>query len=121
MDVRPGATGANLIGVGARGSARATSAMRSIRGTRCCAALELLRRVGSAEDASDVVADAMLVAWRRIGYALRRVGPLWLYGVARRVLVNHHRGGMRLRADVLLAGSARLHPEAQPPCKSAAG
>jgi RNA polymerase sigma-70 factor (ECF subfamily) len=48
------------------------------------------------EDAADVVAETFLVAWRR--------GPelpagdearLWLYGVARRVLANHHRGGQR--------------------------
>lgn len=55
-----------------------------------------LRRVEQPEDAADVVAETFLVAWRR--------GPelppddeirLWLYGVARRVLANHHRGGVR--------------------------
>jgi len=55
-----------------------------------------LRRTGSAEDAADIVAETMLVAWRRIdelpddGTAL-----LWLYGVARRVLANHRRGTLR--------------------------
>ncbi|MEU5723503.1 RNA polymerase sigma factor [Micromonospora sp. NPDC047738] len=55
-----------------------------------------LRRVEHPEDAADVVAEAFLVAWRR-----RRDLPaedearLWLYGVARRVLANHHRGGVR--------------------------
>ncbi|WP_141909371.1 RNA polymerase sigma factor [Micromonospora sp. A202] len=55
-----------------------------------------LRRVAHPEDAADVVAETFLVAWRRrqdipIAGATR----LWLYGVARRVLANHHRGGVR--------------------------
>jgi RNA polymerase sigma-70 factor (ECF subfamily) len=55
-----------------------------------------LRRVGSPEDASDVVADTMLVAWRRIGdVPTDGTARLWLYGVARRVLANHHRSGRR--------------------------
>ncbi|MCX5064889.1 RNA polymerase sigma factor [Micromonospora lupini] len=55
-----------------------------------------LRRVAHPEDAADVVAETFLVAWRR-----RRDLPadgearLWLYGVARRVLANQHRGGVR--------------------------
>ncbi|WP_433795952.1 RNA polymerase sigma factor [Actinoplanes sp. CA-252034] len=55
-----------------------------------------MRRVEQAEDASDVVAETFLVAWRRG----RELPPddevtLWLYGVARRVVANHHRGGVR--------------------------
>ncbi|MFC4070000.1 RNA polymerase sigma factor [Actinoplanes subglobosus] len=55
-----------------------------------------IRRVEQAEDASDIVAETFLVAWRRS----RELPPddevtLWLYGVARRVLANHHRGGAR--------------------------
>ncbi|SCG41008.1 RNA polymerase sigma factor [Micromonospora humi] len=55
-----------------------------------------MRRVGQPDDAADVVAETFLVAWRRS----RDMPPesearLWLYGVARRVLANHHRGGMR--------------------------
>jgi len=48
------------------------------------------------EDAADVVAETFLVAWRR-----RHEMPaaeetrLWLYGVARRVLANQNRGGVR--------------------------
>ncbi|MFI6262527.1 RNA polymerase sigma factor [Micromonospora sp. NPDC051006] len=55
-----------------------------------------LRRVEHPEDAADVIAETFLVAWRR-----RHELPadaearLWLYGVARRVLANHHRGGTR--------------------------
>lgn len=67
-----------------------------------------LRRVDRPEDAADVVADAFLVAWRRLddvpeGHEAR----LWLYGVARRTLANHRRGagrrnalGDRLRQDL---------------------
>ncbi|GGM25737.1 hypothetical protein GCM10011608_08140 [Micromonospora sonchi] len=55
-----------------------------------------MRRVEQPEDAADVVADTFLVAWRRS----RDLPPeaevrLWLYGVARRVLANHHRAGAR--------------------------
>ncbi len=55
-----------------------------------------LRRVDQPDDAADIVAETFLVAWRRI----RDLPPddeirLWLYGVARRVLANHHRGGVR--------------------------
>ena len=55
-----------------------------------------LRRVEQRDDAADVVAETFLIAWRR-----RSEMPdgdesrLWLYGVARRVLSNHHRGGDR--------------------------
>jgi RNA polymerase sigma factor (sigma-70 family) len=55
-----------------------------------------LRRVEQPADAADIVAETFLVAWRR-----RREIPadgearLWLYGVARRVLANHHRGDVR--------------------------
>ena len=55
-----------------------------------------LRRVAQREDAADVVAETFLVAWRRCG----EMPPgdevrLWLFGVARRVLANQHRGGLR--------------------------
>jgi RNA polymerase sigma-70 factor (ECF subfamily) len=55
-----------------------------------------LRRTGSGEDAADIVAETFLTAWRR----LDDVPPgdearLWLYGVARRMLANYHRGERR--------------------------
>jgi RNA polymerase sigma factor (sigma-70 family) len=55
-----------------------------------------LRRVERPHDAADVVAETMLVAWRRLpevpeGHEAR----LWLFGVARRVLLNHHRSERR--------------------------
>ena len=71
----------------------------------------VLRRTDSAEDAADVIGDVFLTAWRRLddvpgGEPAR----LWLYGVARKVLANHHRGERRrsalterLRADLAAA------------------
>ena len=55
-----------------------------------------LRRVGEPADAADVVAETFVVAWRR----LDEIPPggearLWLFGVARRVIANHQRGGLR--------------------------
>jgi RNA polymerase sigma factor (sigma-70 family) len=55
-----------------------------------------VRRVDQPGDAADVVAETMLVAWRR-----RATVPsgdearLWLFGVARMVLANHRRGAQR--------------------------
>ena len=68
----------------------------------------VLRRMDGSDDAADVIAETFLTAWRRLddlpGGGEAR---LWLYGVARRVLANHHRGERRrtaladrLRADL---------------------
>ncbi|MEU6074924.1 RNA polymerase sigma factor [Micromonospora sp. NPDC047074] len=55
-----------------------------------------LRRVEHPEDAADIVAEAFLVAWRRRhDLPADAEARLWLYGVARRVLANHQRGGTR--------------------------
>ncbi|MFL6060914.1 MAG: RNA polymerase sigma factor [Marmoricola sp.] len=55
-----------------------------------------LRRVDQPADAADVVADAFLVAWRRRGsLPPGDEARLWLYGVARKSLANHHRGDRR--------------------------
>ncbi|WP_344209315.1 sigma-70 family RNA polymerase sigma factor [Kribbella sancticallisti] len=59
----------------------------------------LVRRTANRHDAADLLADTFLVAWRR----LEDVPPgdqtrPWLYGVARRVLANHHRGEGRRHA-----------------------
>ena len=51
-----------------------------------------LCRARTRDDAHDVVADTMLIAWRRlddIPTDERRIA--WMYGVARRVLANHYR------------------------------
>src|SRR6266581_3548338 len=55
-----------------------------------------LRRTGNGDDAADVVAETFLTAWRRLDDVPADEGArLWLYGVARRVLANHHRGQRR--------------------------
>jgi RNA polymerase sigma factor (sigma-70 family) len=67
-----------------------------------------LRRATRPEDAADVVAETMLVAWRRIDdVPAGDEARLWLYGVARHVLANDRRRvgrrdrlGERLRQDV---------------------
>jgi RNA polymerase sigma factor (sigma-70 family) len=76
-----------------------------------------LRRVDRPQDAADVVAETMLVAWRRLDDvpADDEARP-WLFGVARMTLLNHRRAerravrlGERLKAvlvDVSLADPA---------------
>jgi RNA polymerase sigma-70 factor (ECF subfamily) len=67
-----------------------------------------VRRTSSLTDAEDVVADAFLVAWRRIddvpdGDEAR----LWLYGVARRTIGNQRRGlRRRLRLQARMEATA---------------
>jgi len=68
----------------------------------------VLRRIDNPDDAADVIAETFLTAWRRLEDVPCDAGArLWLYGVARRVLANHHRGVRRrsalterLRADL---------------------
>jgi len=76
-----------------------------------------VRRVVDPADAADVVAETFLVAWRRLddvpdGDAARP----WLYGVARRVLANHHRGERRrlALADRLREQVAEAVPAHEP-------
>ncbi|MEW2358894.1 RNA polymerase sigma factor [Spirillospora sp. NPDC029432] len=58
-----------------------------------------LRRTADAQDAADVLAETFLTAWRRLDDVPRDgAARLWLYGVARRVLANHHRGERRRSA-----------------------
>lgn len=59
----------------------------------------VLRRTDSPDDAADVLAETFTTAWRRVA----DIPPgdearLWLYGVARRVLGNHHRQETRRTA-----------------------
>ncbi|MGA9761932.1 MAG: sigma-70 family RNA polymerase sigma factor [Gaiellaceae bacterium] len=62
------------------------------RHTRVAVLGYFLRRMTDPEDAADLLADVYLIAWRRIGDVPRGAeARLWLFGVARRVLANHHR------------------------------
>jgi RNA polymerase sigma-70 factor, ECF subfamily len=57
-----------------------------------------LRRTESRADAEEVVAETMLVAWRRRDQMPRGEETIpWLYGVARRVLANQRRSRARRR------------------------
>lgn len=76
-----------------------------------------LRRTETPEDASDVVAETFLVAWRRLDEVpLGRGERLWLYAVARRVTANIRRAeGRRTRLSERLAemlpAELAIHPQ----------
>lgn len=73
-----------------------------------------LRRSESVADAEEVVADTLLVAWRRRGDLPAGDGTLpWLYGVARRVLANQRRGQARRRRFERLL-QPLIRPSAEP-------
>jgi RNA polymerase sigma-70 factor, ECF subfamily len=65
-----------------------------------------LRRRAASEP-EDLTTEVFLVAWRRRGELPAQPLP-WLYGVARKVLANHRRGGVRREA---LAARAGAHAE----------
>ena len=50
---------------------------------------------GAPVDADDVVADALLVVWRRLDDVPEDATLPWTYSVARRCLANHRRGAQR--------------------------
>lgn len=55
-----------------------------------------MRRCADSADAHDVVADTFLVLWRRLDDAPSDEETiLWLYGIARRVLLNRQRADLR--------------------------
>ncbi|WP_233604717.1 RNA polymerase sigma factor [Micromonospora sp. HM5-17] len=54
-----------------------------------------LRRTDRPESAADVVAETFLIAWRRLADIPTDQARLWLFGVARNVLANHHRADQR--------------------------
>lgn len=57
-----------------------------------------LRRTRRLEDAEEIVADTLLVAWRRRGDMPGGADAIpWMYGVARRLIANQRRGQRRRR------------------------
>jgi RNA polymerase sigma factor (sigma-70 family) len=57
-----------------------------------------LRRTQRPEDAEEIVADTLLVAWRRrVDMPDGAAAIPWLYGVARRLIANQRRGQSRGR------------------------
>jgi RNA polymerase sigma-70 factor (ECF subfamily) len=75
-----------------------------------------LRRVRQPADASDVVAETFVVAWRRIDEVPSGDDArFWLFGVARRLLANQQRGDLRRsnladRLRVQLHGQVPVDP-----------
>ncbi|MDO8363814.1 MAG: sigma-70 family RNA polymerase sigma factor [Actinomycetota bacterium] len=72
------------------------------------------RRRADAAAADDVVADAMLVIWRRLDELPSGSALPWSYAVARRCLANQRRGEHRSAALVDRLHAQRLHPVAGP-------
>ena len=72
-----------------------------------------VRRTTQRADAEDVVAETFVVAWRRLDDMPAPDERLyWLYGIARRVLANHHRGAQRrarLYARARSSSSSEVH------------
>lgn len=57
-----------------------------------------VNRVGSADDAADIVAEVFTAAWQRLDdIPSHPADRLWLYGTARRIISRHYRGASRLR------------------------
>lgn len=76
-----------------------------------------LRRRADVDDAGDVLAETLLVVWRRLDDVPAEPLP-WCYGAARRCLANHRRGERRRVRLVERAGAhldrdvdARLDPQ----------
>jgi len=77
-----------------------------------------VRRRCDPASADDVVADALLVVWRRLDDVPDGLALPWSYGVARRCLANHRRGDQRrdalverLQAEPILPPSPAEHDE----------
>lgn len=71
-----------------------------------------LRRRAAPHDAGDVLAETLLVVWRRLDDVPAEPLP-WCYGVARRQLANHRRGDdRRLR---LVDRASAQPPDPSPP------
>jgi RNA polymerase sigma-70 factor (ECF subfamily) len=77
------------------------------------------RRVPDASDAADLLAETLLVVWRRSPDLPHDPAQarMWTYGIARRVLATHRRGGARrhalaarLRAELELTQAAPHAP-----------
>lgn len=71
-----------------------------------------VRRVGR-DDAFDVAAEAFAVAWRRRADIPSDPLP-WLYGVAKNVLMHHHRSVLRRNALLVLLRHQPQWPASDP-------
>lgn len=71
------------------------------------------RRLPRPEDAADLLGETLVIVWRRAAVIPHddEQARMWLYGVARKVLVTHGRTSVRQRA---LAAELRAHLSTQP-------
>ncbi len=77
-----------------------------------------LRRIDVPEDAADLVSETLASAWkaRRRMPAAPEAARMWCFGVARNVLLHHHRG--RRRRDALVERLREAIAVAPPPACS---
>ncbi|GAA3383809.1 RNA polymerase sigma factor [Cryptosporangium minutisporangium] len=85
---------------------------RALYADAYAAVLRFVQRRVHASYAEDVVADAFLVAWRRLDDAPDRADDLraWLFGIARHCLLNLHRGQERRDALAVRLAETTLVP-----------
>lgn len=62
--------------------------------------IRFVQRRAHPTQAEDIVAEAFLVAWRRLGEVPARLvdARAWLFGIARHTIMNTHRGAKRRQA-----------------------
>ena len=90
------------------GSADADARMTGLYEEHWAALDAYCRRRIPAESVPDVVSDIFLTAWRRAADIPLEAELPWLYGVARRVVLNHQRSGRRrTRLSAALASQPR--------------
>lgn len=78
----------------------------------------LRRRVTTGEDADDLASEVFAIAWRRFDdLPPKDAARLWLFGVARNVLANHHRTTTRrerLHMRLAAVGGRQVVEPAEP-------
>lgn len=82
----------------------------------------ICRRVDSFDDASDVLGDSMVAAWRNIKRMPRtnEQARMWLFGIARNALLNAQRGARRrTAASIELAAALRARNQNNDPAEQA--
>ncbi|MFC8263328.1 RNA polymerase sigma factor [Streptomyces sp. NPDC057291] len=73
------------------------------------AVADYVRRRTASDDATDVVSEVFLTAWRRLDEIPPAMALPWLYGVARRTLANAHRSQRRRGTLTEMLAAQRRH------------